>query len=230
MLYSRAMIKVGCAGFAIPQTRYFQEFYLLEVQDSQHGPLGTGTIRRWHREAPEGFEFTLLAPREIAAEGFRDTRAVRSAVGRVETMAKQLDAKVVVFLSPPDFVPSRARAKTLRTFFSRFARTGLLAAWEPPVEWSVRDVRAVCDDIPLMPAYDGLGPLGRELAELQQVYLRLPGPAGRRSRYEESALLKLSRACRGRSLAYCVFTNVDMHTDAKRLMGYLDTRGEDAIA
>ena len=54
------MITVGCAGFAVPATRYFKEYLFVEVQETHLAVPGPGTLRRWRREAPEGFEFALL--------------------------------------------------------------------------------------------------------------------------------------------------------------------------
>ena len=60
------MITVGCSGFAVPATRYFKEYGFVEVQETHRAVPGPGTIRRWRREAPDGFQFALLGPREIA--------------------------------------------------------------------------------------------------------------------------------------------------------------------
>src|SRR4028119_1933924 len=63
------MITVGCAGFPVPATRYFKEFLFVEVQETHVAPPGSGTVRRWRREAPEGFRFAMVGPRGIGPEG-----------------------------------------------------------------------------------------------------------------------------------------------------------------
>ena len=68
------MVTVGCAGFAVPATRYFKEYLFVEVQETHLAVPGPGTLRRWRREAPEGFEFALLGPREVGQEGFGPAR------------------------------------------------------------------------------------------------------------------------------------------------------------
>ena len=76
MIASGAMIlTIGCAGFPVPATRYFKEFLFVEVQETHVTQPGTGTIRRWRREAPPGFSFAMLAPREIGQERAVATQA-----------------------------------------------------------------------------------------------------------------------------------------------------------
>src|SRR3954464_8688870 len=74
------MMVVGCAGFAVPATRYFKEYLFVEVQETHLAVPGPGTVRRWRREALPGFEFALLGPREIGQEGFRDGKGTETAL------------------------------------------------------------------------------------------------------------------------------------------------------
>src|SRR5258708_36332856 len=99
---SLAMITIGCAGFSVPATRYFREFLFVEVQQTQVAQPGTGTMRRWRREAPPGVSFALLAPREIGQEGFRDGKVAEMALRGLVEVAKELDAHTAVFGAPPE--------------------------------------------------------------------------------------------------------------------------------
>jgi uncharacterized protein YecE (DUF72 family) len=65
------MAVVACSGFPVPVSRYFREFEGVEISETELGIPGAGTVRRWLREAPENFTFTLLAPKEISAGGFQ---------------------------------------------------------------------------------------------------------------------------------------------------------------
>src|SRR5450631_2002461 len=102
------MVTIGCAGFPVPATRYFKEFLFVEVQETHVTQPGTGTIRRWRREAPPGFSFSMLAPREIGQEGFREGKVTESALKSLLEVGKELDASVAVFVASPDFTASRA--------------------------------------------------------------------------------------------------------------------------
>ncbi|HXS31829.1 MAG TPA: DUF72 domain-containing protein, partial [Steroidobacteraceae bacterium] len=97
------MMVVGCAGFAVPATRYFKEYLFVEVQETHMAVPGPGTVRRWRREAPEGFAFALLGPRQIAQEGFREGKVVETALRTLGEVAKELESKAAVFVAPPDF-------------------------------------------------------------------------------------------------------------------------------
>src|SRR5271155_1545813 len=97
------MVTIGCAGFPVPATRYFKEFAFVEVQETFLAQPGTGTLRRWRREAPGGFEFALLAPREIGQEGFRDGKVTETALKSVSEVGKELLATTAVFVAPPEF-------------------------------------------------------------------------------------------------------------------------------
>src|SRR5512133_2255831 len=102
-----AMITVGCAGFPVPATLYFREFMFVEVQETHVSLPGPGTIRRWRREAPNGFRFALLGPREIGQEGFREGKVVETAMKTLGAVAKELEATTAVFVAPQDFASTR---------------------------------------------------------------------------------------------------------------------------
>src|SRR5262245_35400529 len=200
------MIRVGCAGFSIPQTRYFREFMLLEVQETHTGVPGEGTLRRFQREAPEGFVFTMLAPRDPA--GFSDSKEWRQHLTGVLAFGKALGVEVLVFLSPPEYAPTKPNRAQLRAFFEKLPRRGLTFVWEPPPGWSKTESAAIGSDNDLIVAVD---PLAVSSFDKGRAYFRMPGPAGRRSRYEDGALQDLAGCCRQVEDVTVVFANADMH-------------------
>jgi len=212
------MITIGCAGFPVPATRYFKEFLFVEVQDTHVAQPGTGTIRRWRREAPSGFDFALLAPRDIGQEGFRDGKTTDTALKNLADVAKELDAQTAVFAAPPDFSSSRANKSAVKEFLAtqagkkRFKRV----VWEAPPLWDAEDARAIAADTGVTASLD---PLAHGTTTESFGYYRLPGPAGHKSRYEDPAIEKLADVALGckNENAIFVFTNVDMFADAKRL-------------
>src|SRR5262245_24582688 len=215
MAASQPTITVGCAGFPVPATRYFKEFMFVEIQETHHALPGMGTIRRWRREAPDGFEFAMLAPREIGQEGFREGKVVETALKTLLEVGKELDSSTAVFVSPPEFVQSRANKAAVKDFLQSVRKKFERIVWEAPMSWDADEAAALAIELKVIPARD---PLAHGKLNASVAYYRLPGPAGHKSRYEDPAIEKLAaiaKDAKHKDATY-VFTNVDMFADAKR--------------
>ena len=209
------MITVGCAGFAVPATRYFKEYFFVEVQETYLAVPGPGTLRRWRREAPDGFAFALLGPREVGQEGFRPGKVIEMALGNLGEVAKELEATTAVFTAPGDFAPSRANKAALRDFLAEVRLQFQRIVFDAGSAWSPDDADVIAEDTGTLACRD---PLNQGLSKRPAAYYRLPGPAGHKSRYEDPAIERLAEIAsqdREQEATY-VFTNVDMFADAKR--------------
>ena len=133
---------MGCAGFPVPATRYFKEFLFVEVQETHVTLPGTGTIRRWRREAPKGFTFAMLAPREIGQEGFRDGKVTETALKSLGEVGKELQATTAVFVAPPEFTAGRNNKAVLKEFLQSVRRKFDRVVWEPSAVWDPDDADA----------------------------------------------------------------------------------------
>ncbi|HWL85367.1 MAG TPA: DUF72 domain-containing protein, partial [Polyangiaceae bacterium] len=140
------MITLGCAGFPVPATRYFKEFLFVEVQETHVTTPGTGTIRRWRREAPEGFTFSVLAPREIGQEGFRSGKVTESALKALREVSKELIASTAIFVAPPDFSSSRANKAMVKEFLGSVKKKFERIVWEAPLSWNPDDAASLVSD------------------------------------------------------------------------------------
>ena len=209
-------ITLGCAGFPVPATRYFKEFLFVEVQETHVVLPGTGTIRRWRREAPAGFTFSVLAPREIGQEGFRSGKVTESALKSLREVGKELAATTAVFIAPPDFSSSRANKAMVKEFLGSVKKKFDRIVWEAPPSWNPDDAASLAADAGAIAARD---PLTQGIGKGSVAYYRLPGPAGHKSRYEDPAIERLADLARAapHDDATYVFTNVDMFADGKRL-------------
>jgi uncharacterized protein YecE (DUF72 family) len=209
------MITVGCAGFPVPATRYFKEFGFVEVQETHVSLPGPGTIRRWRREAPEGFRFALLGPREIGQEGFRDGKVIETALKSISNVADELDAKTAVFVGPPELTANKTNKAVVKEFLSGVKSRFERVVFEPPPGWDHDECDELTHEVGAVAARD---PLISGLSKLAVAYYRLHGPAGHKSRYEDPAIEKLGEIARNakHTDATYVFTNVDMFADAKR--------------
>jgi uncharacterized protein YecE (DUF72 family) len=208
-------ITIGCAGFPVPATRYFKEFLFVEIQETHLAIPGTGTLRRWRREAPKGFVFAMLAPREIGQEGFREGKVVETALKTLGDVGKELDARTAVFVAPPELTQGRNNKAAVKDFLVAVKKRFDRVVWEASPGWDPNDAAAICDDTGVICARD---PLAHGALQAKVAYYRLPGPAGHKSRYEDPAIERLAQIARDAKHddATYVFTNVDMFADAKR--------------
>lgn len=209
------MITVGCAGFAVPATRYFKEYRFVEIQETHLAIPGQGTLRRWQREAPAGFHFALLGPKEIGQEAFRDGPVVQNSLEGLKGVATELQSGTAVFLAAQDFVQNRTTKSALKAFLTRAKSIFGTVVFDPGPQWKPDDADTLAEDTETIAARD---PLQHGLSKRKVAYYRLPGPAGHKSRYEDPAIEKLAEIVSGdpKQLATYVFANVDMFTDAKR--------------
>jgi uncharacterized protein YecE (DUF72 family) len=210
------MITIGCAGFPVPATRYFKEFLFVEVQDTHVTQPGTGTIRRWRREAPPGFAFAMLAPKDIGTEGFREGKVTETALKNMIDVGRELDAQMAVFAAPAEMTASRANKTAVKDFLGGVKRKFKRIIFEPPPSWDADEASTLAVDAGATAARD---PLASGTTAEAFGYYRLPGPAGHKSRYEDPAIERLGEiAAAGKNEhAVYVFTNVDMFADARRL-------------
>ncbi|MBK7582320.1 MAG: DUF72 domain-containing protein [Myxococcales bacterium] len=209
------MLTVGCAGFAVPATRYFKEYLFVEVQETHLAVPGPGTLRRWRREAPEGFEFALLGPRQVGQEGFREGKVIETALKQLGEVAAELDAATAVFLAPADFTASRSNRAALKDFLLSVREQFNRIVFEAGPAWVPDDADALAEETRTFAARD---PLTQGLSKRSAAYYRMPGPAGHKSRYEDPAIERLAEIAGqepDQESTY-VFTNVDMFADAKR--------------
>lgn len=211
---------VGCAGFAVPATRYFKEYLFVEIQETNLAIPGPGTIRRWAREAPPGFEFALQGPRECAVDNFKPTKAVEAALEGLAGVRDQLQATTAVFLAPPEFGNSRTNKANLKEFLKLVRPQYARIVFEVP-GWKPDEAEALAEETDSLAARD---PLHAGLSKRSNAYYRLPGPAGRKSRYEDPAIEDLAVIASGglEQESHYVFANVDMFSDAKRFRKSMD--------
>lgn len=209
------MITVGCAGFPVPATRYFKEFSFVEVQETHLSLPGRGTIRRWRREAPAGFRFALLGPRNVGQEGFRVGKVTETALDSIVGVADALQARTAVFVAPIEFTSTRTNKAVLKQFLSAVRERFDTVVFEPCEGWDLDDSDVLAEQVGALVARD---PLVQGLSKRDVAYYRLHGPAGHKSRYEDPAIDRLSEIAGAAThdTATYVFTNVDMFADAKR--------------
>lgn len=208
------MFFVACSGFPIPVSRYFREFSAVEISDSELAIPGEGTVRRWKREAPEGFGFSVVAPKAFAEAGFQSDKELAKLADELVVLAKQLEAAAVVFSAPEELKFSKANKATLQAFVKSLPKKMPRVVFDLP-SWKTDQILGLGE---VVAAYDPLRQPAPAADEL--VYLRLPGPAGHRSRYDEASIERIAEhlgSLRAKQV-FCVFRNIDMHANAGQIL------------
>ena len=230
------MIKVGCCGFAEARSKYFKKFNLVEVDQTFYQMPLPKTVKRWRQESGKDFEFTITAwqlithppdspsygklkeppkPKKLRNYGsFQLTPEVLNAWERTVDVADALGARVIVFLSPPSFIPENTHIDNLTKFFGSVERHGFRMVWEPGRNWPEDLVMSLCRDLELIHSADlHVRP---PLTE-PPWYLRLHGQGRSGERYTEKSLKDLLRIAKKLPEAYILFCHDEMLADAIRL-------------
>ena len=229
-----SQIKVGCCGFPKARKKYFEQFKLVEIQQTFYKPPPTETARRWRDEAPQDFEFSLKAWQVITHHPssptyskaglqipigkeknygfFNPSEETSEAWARTRDVAQALKAKVVVFQCPATFTPSAENIENMKHFFTNIDREDFIFVWEPRGGWSDAVITEICQDLGLIHC---VNPLEKAATWGEIRYFRLHGGRNYRHQYTDEELKRL-RELTGNEV-YVLFNNLSMYNDALSL-------------
>ncbi|RMG30334.1 MAG: DUF72 domain-containing protein [Gammaproteobacteria bacterium] len=247
-MQARPRVAVGTCGFAESQHRTWEDFDLVEIQQTFYEPPRPATARRWREAAPERFFFTLKAWQLIThpatsptyrrlrtplgtrqrnqAGSFRWNPVTRMAWERTLEIAEALEARLVLLQAPASFRPTPENLDRLHRFCTRIDRPpGLRLAFEPRgTAWTEAVLRPLLAELDLVHAVDPFlhRPLGRGLR-----YFRLHGrPAYHYAyRYTDADLDRLLGLLNRAWPNWVLFNNVAMAEDARRFRQRLESCG-----
>jgi len=233
-------IYIGCSGWQKAQRVYYQNFKLIEIQQTFYNYPMRKTVERWRSEAPDDFVFTLKAPQLITHEpfsltyrrsrrkipreqfhlygSFRPTEEVFQAWEQTYEISQILRSPVVVFQCPAQFIPIQENLNNMYSFFTRVKRGSLLFAWEPRGNWPNELVKGVCQDLDLIHCVDVFQ---RPSVFGTPAYFRMHGRPDYQYDFTEADLQQLKALVEEVGQAYCLFNNVNMWDDAKEFQSLL---------
>ncbi|MEO0141471.1 MAG: DUF72 domain-containing protein [candidate division WOR-3 bacterium] len=235
-------LRVGCCGFPVSRSRYYENFDLVEVQQVFYRFPDIKLIRRWRAEAPPDFEFTLKAsqiithppksptyrrsglniePRKEMDYGhFAGSEEVIAAWERTAEIGEVLGARVIVFQTPASFANCPDWEDRLRSFLSKIDRGGFSLGWEPRGNHDPERLRRVFEDTGLIHVID---PFRNAPLSSGTLYYRLHGRArGYRYDYSEDELRELAMMLKPRERSYILFNNTQMFKNALELRRILE--------
>lgn len=236
-------VKVGTCGFQKSRKKHYTELDVVEVQQTFYDPRDTETFKRWRKEAPEHFEFTVKVwmlvthgynkmlwrrlKKEVPGDKekykpFELNREVLQAMEATLEAAKVLEAKLLVFQTPASFRATEENAYKIIKFFHELGLNEYVVVWEPRGDWwDNKDLMAkVAESAEIY--IDGDVLRGRLPPEEQKIiYTRLHGLGGKgevnyKYKYTYNDLNKLKHIILNlrADTTYVLFNNVYAFEDA----------------
>lgn len=200
------MIKIGCAGYPVGQSRYQRRFDFVEIGRKGSAPARAATVDGWRKKAPQTFEFSVYGEgiferlRATAWSAKRSKRPPGDGIRHILDVGAGLNARLLVFPTP-GLAPHADNATRVEAAFLQVPRNERLVFWDAPKNWpeSLLERLASRAGVYLTDDAFAAGPAGRQ-GPVQ--YIRLP--LGGRQRMTERQFETVQRRCTAR-LAYVVF-------------------------
>lgn len=239
------MLKLGMCGFTIGAEAYYEEFRVVEVQQTFYDPPAPTTLMRWRAQPPPNFEFTMKAwqvithyaasptyrrlkspfseKARVEAGGFRVNDTVIAAWESTLRCARLLRATAILFQCPASFRPTVDNVNAMRAFFAQAARAAdIRFLWEPRGAWPEETISELCRDLRLIHAVD---PFVRPALTPELIYWRLHGNRSHHASYTDAELRQIHSwlPCDGRD-AYVMFNNIPRLKDIRRFRELISRR------
>jgi uncharacterized protein YecE (DUF72 family) len=219
------MIRIGTAGWTVPREaaghfeadgphleRYARVMNCVEINSSFYRSHRAATWQRWAASVPEGFRFSVKAPKAITHEKSLacEVAELRDFLGQISELGSKLGP--LLFQLPLSFqVGERRAANFFAMLRSQFAGAVALeprhASWfAPSVEKLLKEFRIARVAADPAKVVDAASPGG----EASLVYYRLHGsPRMYYSSYDEAFLQGIATEMRARRAAetWCIFDN-----------------------
>jgi uncharacterized protein YecE (DUF72 family) len=229
-------VKVGLCGFTIGAAAYFEQFPVVEVQQTFYDPPSARTLERWRVQAPPRFEFTMKAWQVITHLGTSSTykRLKSSGVNLAEAGAfrvndttmrayettllaqRILHATAILFQCPASFRPTDENIANMRRFFTTIERPKKVRfLWEPRGAWPDDVVLSLCRELTLTHATD---PFVRPSLTPELTYWRLHGNGSHYAKYTDPELQQLHDWITPGAETYVMFNNIPRVEDSKRFL------------
>jgi uncharacterized protein YecE (DUF72 family) len=209
-------VHIGQATLQGHLERYAKTFDFVEVKNDP-ALLSPRALKRLAGQAPEGFAFSLVLPKQLAE--LAETPAP-AALEAVRAAADTLGARFVLVRTPASFTPSaRSRARLARLAEGLRGKSAI--AWEPRGIWTDEEIAACAAELELVAV--------RDLAEQDPV----PGPIvytrllalGRNARVGSAAIERVSERLEGAEEAFVIVEGQGAAGVVRRLRGDLAPGG-----
>ena len=219
----RFVIKIGCTGFPVAQSKVHSALSCVELAAlAQKVPKRT-TLEKWRAGAPDKFEFIVCASRSVSHDAnrgfhaapaastirrgrFHESADVRNGFSQTEIAATTLRSRIVLFSIPPQMTPHPDSIGRLHKFFGSVKRDERVFVWEPPANWPSSLVQQLSKELALVPVMNPLGGRPAHRAPLRYYRIGAEGRTRGVQRMTAPQLHALHAAC-DTPLSYVIFNN-----------------------
>jgi len=230
------MFNIGCCGFTVAKTKYYEQFDLVEVQQTFFQPPSQRVLASWRATAPANFRFIVKAWQLITHDPmsptynklqnpiadykrlnygfFRPTGEVWNAWTVTEKAAELLGARMILFQCPSNFKPTEENIANMKAFFGKVRRKDYTFIFEPRGHWQDKEVKAVCEELDLV---HGVDPFRQPPCHGNIKYLRLQGKGGYNYRYTDAEIREVIERYKEDPEVYVLFNNTNMFYDAIKM-------------
>lgn len=178
--------------------RYADRFDLLEVRLGDGALPKPATLRAWRKKVPPSFVFSVVLPPVVGE--LKPSKALDEALEQSLEVARALEARCVVLVTPPSITPTDLNRKRLEALVTRIPSDAITLAWEARGVWETEDAAILAKRLGLVLVVD---PEHDPAPEGPVAYLRLRG-LGESTRIGPAALEKIASSLRERRASYVV--------------------------
>jgi len=210
--------------------KYYESFSLIELNRTFYEYPRMSTIIGWREKAPQEFEFTVKAHKDISHKFKFEQEPSLKAFETMKQICQALKARILLIQTPGSFRPDKL--SDAEKFLSKIQRDDLIIVWETRgAAWDHPDVRKkLADTLKKSNATHVTDPFKVLPVYINQVaYLRLHGLGKELYYYQHSdnELKQLNRLvepleCDGKEV-FVLFNNLTMFEDAVRFKSYIET-------
>jgi len=223
-------MKIGTCGFCESRMKIYNDFEVLEVQNTFYDFVKNEWLKKLRDEAPDYFEFTIKGIQVITHKiksptyrrfksifgkvenygHFRDTDEVKEAMEKMIEYTKIIGSRIIILQSPPDFSESDENVKNIRNFFKIFKKRSIVYGWEPRGKWNNETIREIAMDFGIVHVVD---PFKEQSTYGEFKYYRLHGKNNYSYNYTIDDLYYLKKITNEND--YVMFNNTHMCENAR---------------
>ncbi|MEM4877603.1 MAG: DUF72 domain-containing protein [Thermoplasmata archaeon] len=223
-------MKVGTCGFCMKRSNIYKDLDVVEIQNTFYDFVNESWLKGLREEAGD-FEFTFKAIQIITHKknsktyrrfksifgnkenygNFRDNWEINNAMDKMLEYAKILNAKIMIFQTPPSFSECDENIENLMNFFKKYKMNNITYGLELRGNWKIDTLKYIYENLGIIHVVD---PFYSDSVSEGLRYFRLHGKGGYSYSYTMEDFIYLKNKIKDND--YIMFNNTNMCEDAKK--------------